>query len=361
MPRGSKPGERRGGRKLGTPNKKTVLKNAAIWAAAADPNVSPLDFLLGLMRDPRLDLEVRVSAAETALPFVHARPREPHSKQPSSTKYGPHSHQAGKIKRGEAGAGLQIKRVAVAPEPAAGADKTPLNFLLGVMRHPETPAHLRMKIASIVAPYFHAKRGQDRSGAYELVIEDQFGFVVDPAVARALRDDEWRLYELSQKNLDPSKHGGPLTAAEIQERSEIEAQVAETKKTLKCPAGYGPLGPDQDGRRRHKFFCRRISPPPHNVLTEEEDAEDAHLAARIAAYKASPEASGRARIWKLQQSKSPLTAEEQSELEGLSALYPDVPRDPRDNPSWEMAQSLRRAFEASKAERPAVSSASKAT
>ena len=35
MPRGSKPGERRGGRQRGTPNKKTALKNAALAAAAA--------------------------------------------------------------------------------------------------------------------------------------------------------------------------------------------------------------------------------------------------------------------------------------------------------------------------------------
>ena len=46
MPRGSKPGERRGGRQRGTPNKSTLLKNAAIKAAATDPNLSPLDFLL---------------------------------------------------------------------------------------------------------------------------------------------------------------------------------------------------------------------------------------------------------------------------------------------------------------------------
>jgi hypothetical protein len=35
MPRGSKPGERRGGRQRGTPNKKTALKNAALAAAGA--------------------------------------------------------------------------------------------------------------------------------------------------------------------------------------------------------------------------------------------------------------------------------------------------------------------------------------
>ena len=50
MPRGSRPGERRGGRQRGTLNKKTVLRNAAIKAAALHSNLSPLDFLLGLMR-----------------------------------------------------------------------------------------------------------------------------------------------------------------------------------------------------------------------------------------------------------------------------------------------------------------------
>ena len=50
MPRGSKPGERRGGRQRGTPNKSTLLKHAAIKAAATDPNLSPLEFLLKFMR-----------------------------------------------------------------------------------------------------------------------------------------------------------------------------------------------------------------------------------------------------------------------------------------------------------------------
>jgi hypothetical protein len=69
MPRGSKPGERRGGRQLGTPNKKTVLRNAAICAAALDPNSSPRDFMLGLMRNSDLPLAERFAAAQAALPI----------------------------------------------------------------------------------------------------------------------------------------------------------------------------------------------------------------------------------------------------------------------------------------------------
>jgi hypothetical protein len=75
MPSGSKPGERRGGRKPGTPNKKTVVKNAIINAAAGSPDLSPLEFFLSLMRQEDLDLEVRIAVAQQALPFAHSRPK----------------------------------------------------------------------------------------------------------------------------------------------------------------------------------------------------------------------------------------------------------------------------------------------
>jgi hypothetical protein len=77
MSRGSKPGERRGGRKKGTPNKKTVLKNALICAATASPNTSPLDFMLDLMRDPKAPTDLRLEMAVAAAPFVHSKPQAP--------------------------------------------------------------------------------------------------------------------------------------------------------------------------------------------------------------------------------------------------------------------------------------------
>jgi hypothetical protein len=74
MPRGSKPGERRGGRQQGTPNKETALVNAAFAAATSNPDLSPLDFLLGVMRDPSLLPDLRMKAAQAAAPYVHAKP-----------------------------------------------------------------------------------------------------------------------------------------------------------------------------------------------------------------------------------------------------------------------------------------------
>src|SRR3974377_23552 len=74
MPRGSKLGERRGGRQPGTPNKKTALVNAAFDAVTSNPDLSPLDFLLGVMRDASLPPDWRIKAAQAALPYVHVKP-----------------------------------------------------------------------------------------------------------------------------------------------------------------------------------------------------------------------------------------------------------------------------------------------
>ena len=89
MPRGSKPGERRGGRQKGTPNKKTVLKDAVFLAAAAGADVSPLDFMLGLMRDPKVPVDLRLDMAVAAAPFVHAKPQAPRQVLTDPMRCGP--------------------------------------------------------------------------------------------------------------------------------------------------------------------------------------------------------------------------------------------------------------------------------
>src|SRR5271163_4341197 len=122
MPRGSKPGERRGGRQRGTPNKKTLLRNAAISAAAADPNLSPLDLLLGLMREPNLPLELRISVAHEALPYVHSRRQD--CERPRSGKYGARTN--GVNAEPHSDSGPRVKVTVTAPRADDGPDVTPL-------------------------------------------------------------------------------------------------------------------------------------------------------------------------------------------------------------------------------------------
>src|SRR4051794_4940196 len=71
MPRGSLPGERRGGRQAGTPNRRTLALRAI--AEGLPPPGSPLEFLTNVYRNEALPLEVRLEAAGKAAPFVHPR------------------------------------------------------------------------------------------------------------------------------------------------------------------------------------------------------------------------------------------------------------------------------------------------
>jgi hypothetical protein len=57
------------GRKPGVRNKRTAEKVAAVEASG----LTPLDYLLTVMRDELLDRDARVDAAKAAAPYVHAR------------------------------------------------------------------------------------------------------------------------------------------------------------------------------------------------------------------------------------------------------------------------------------------------
>lgn len=67
--RGSAPGERRGGRQKGTPNKASAEREKQIAASG----MTPLDFMLKVMRDRRKPVDMRLDAAAKAAPFVHPK------------------------------------------------------------------------------------------------------------------------------------------------------------------------------------------------------------------------------------------------------------------------------------------------
>jgi hypothetical protein len=257
MPRGSKPGERRGGRQRGTPNKKTLLRKAAIAAAAANPEISPLEFLLGIMRDPNISSDLRIKVAQAALPFVHAKPKS------------------------------------ACPGDPAGTAK-----LIG------------------------------GTGA----------FTIDNAIAKALRDDDYRLGELLRK-----KCGGPLSATEVEEESKLRTRIADRARAIRCPADYGPRQAQKDRNRLHQLYCKRISPCSGSPLSDAEDVEEAQLTARVAAFDENSEGCARRRIRDLEMRdfSGGRSAAEQDELGNLQALYPDLPPDP-DNPLTEAFEAWRR-------------------
>ena len=62
-------GRKTGGRKKGIPNKTTAARQAEITASG----LTPLDFMLEVMRDEENDLATRLDAAVKAAPYVHPR------------------------------------------------------------------------------------------------------------------------------------------------------------------------------------------------------------------------------------------------------------------------------------------------
>jgi hypothetical protein len=338
MPRGSRPGELRGGRQKGTPNKKTALRNAAINAGAADPNVLPLDFLLALMREQNLPLETRVAAAHGVLPYRHSRVRDAAGNQPHPARYGaPLSHVnvndgsgpddrkiemdkeetekrvSGPGALEDGGGCVENKATAASDQSASGQDVSALDFLLGVMRDRDAAPHLRFKVASIIAPYIHPKQKTASRESDALS-----GFNIDFPTAKALRDEEQR-YRRMLGN-DP-------------EWANVKARIAAIKRDLTYPPDYGTTEVTRDSRRLGELSDKRRSAK----LTQKEDAEQAILNARVAAFKGTPEgekwASDCFRIWQLTYRKKfrhSLTDEEQAVLDRLRTLYPGLSHEPDD-------------------------------
>jgi hypothetical protein len=394
MPRGSRPGERRGGRQRGTPNKKTLLKNAVFCAVAADPDRSPLDFMLALMRDPQGPLDLRLEMAAAAAPFVHARPRPPSRSRPhpmavrarSAKADAPNGGEDGAVASGEGHPTLQPdlpgggEKTAIqstlpeadekpslepdlsgeqksavqaafagghekpTPQPAipgrpekselAGGDEravrltavgsaatrpsalrplSPLEFLMAVMTDPEAAPRQRIRAAQVAARYKH--KTADAQAPAEPV-EDEFGFRIDPQVAKTIREVVQECDYLADLS-DPSR-------ADVQKHRGLLRYLHEQIATVGCSQVYGWANLKNDETRLEKI--RELKTRQHK-LPPEVDAEEAYLITRVEVFRASPMHQAWCRVSALEVSRArgnTLTDAEISELESLPAGFPII-------------------------------------
>jgi len=277
MPRGSLPGERRGGRKPGTPNKKTLLKNAVFLAAAGEPNRSPLEFMLALMRDPQAPLDLRIEMAATAAPFVHARPEPARKKRPDPLDLRDWLGDTADLKFGN----FEAKPTANGGGGEGGGEGgwlSPLDFLLGVMADSTATPRQRVKAAAVAARYKHAyAHALGTNAPTVLVVEDKFGFKVDPELARAERDDSVREDRLRATSYMRKEDSVEAKVAK-QELEQIGKRRSERVAVVKFPAGYIYSDREADQARLRQFYSKRLS---RKKLTPEEEAEEAHLAVRV--------------------------------------------------------------------------------
>jgi hypothetical protein len=129
-------------------------------------------------------------------------------------------------------------------------------------------------------------------------------------------------------------------------KSGLHACIVERATAIGCPAGYGAEQARKDSHRLEALLMKRDS--PRGSLSAAEYAEEAQLTGWVVAFQQSPETRARDRIRELQmKSLFPMhghwkiSAAEQSELDLLSALYPDLPPDP-DDPMAEVIERAKR-------------------
>jgi hypothetical protein len=198
---------------------------------------------------------------------------------------------------------------------------TPLQFLHAVLRHPDTPPPLRMKVASILMPYSHG-RAAPAEEKPEFAIDDQYGFEVDPEVARKLRD--------GKKALDALPRSGTTSeGSDKRRRDALTQDLAEAKKLLHCPEGYRWKDLKMDQTRLLELAeIRKVQ-----GLSPEEDAEEIHLTARALSHENSAEHAEResenAKLERLERRRSELckkweryeiSPDEQKEFDSLRAI-----------------------------------------
>jgi hypothetical protein len=210
MPRGSKPGERRGGRQRGTLNKTTALKRAALSAASAGPHSSPLDFLLGIMRDQKAPTDLRIKVARAAAPLVH-----------------------GKLK------------IASVEDRTGNANNVggPDGFTID-MAEAKAFRDLERRLAVLLQKRYAPSENGGPLMAAEIVEETDLGALISKRAAEFgcplgygpgdATDDSNRLHQLHCKRLSPpSCGGGELKGAEDEEEALLAARVAAFRHSQK--------------------------------------------------------------------------------------------------------------------------------
>lgn len=300
------------------------------------------------MREHTFPLETRIAAAREALPYFHSKLQASTERQATPGRYG-NAFRGGnggwagqrsvnvrilkggsevaanegdaetpQGKNGSEGSAKHGRPNAV--EIASDGKLTPLQFLLGVMRAPSTPAHLRLRIAALVAPYVHSKRAAD--GPPTIIVEDPTGFSIDPARAIELRDAKHRYDLVYTTRISQPEHWE-------REAAGLEARIAEIQQGLQCPC---PSRYSEEQRNRDKDRLKALLRVRHSglKLSMQEDIEEAWLTARVDSWSTLPEAAARERLRLLDDRRwdhpwshdtRPLSLQEQAELRALRTTY----------------------------------------
>jgi hypothetical protein len=287
MPRGSKPGERRGGRRRTTRNKRTILTDRILAAASEHPSAARQELLAILVKDEALPADIRIAVARKSLPARASR----------STK-------------------AIAARTDAQPNTAG---LVTLDVLFSIIQDATTAPAQRRKAASEAALHFLPK---NPARGWPGAVADEFGFVISPKMATEHRDSKLQLQNLSDG-------GGSKIPATQKKADKLRARIKMIQQRLECPCPslYGIKKQWlYDGERVRELAQKRQS---KIVLSEEENAEEAHRMARSDSLRAGPEEAANTRLHDLKRKARAskgrygprLTRRERVELRLLRLLY----------------------------------------
>jgi hypothetical protein len=283
MPKGSKPGERRGGRQRATPNRRTVLADRILVAASENPTASRRQLLTILVKDRGLPADIRMAIARTQ------GSRASRSTEPRAESHG----------------------------PAKNTAPVTLDVLFSIVQDVAASLSQRRTAASEAALHFLRK---NPARGWPGAIPDDCGFVISPKMAKEYRDSKLRLRELLE-------NPGSELVAVAKRRNALRVRIKMMLERLESPSPdrYSITQWLNDKKWLLELAEKRASKV---VLTEEDDAEEAHRMARADSLRAGPEEAARKRLYELKEKErifrsrgDHLTRKELTDLRLLRLLY----------------------------------------
>jgi hypothetical protein len=318
--RGSRPGERRGGRKRGTPHRRTILRDRILSIGLDHPAASQHAFLVKLLKDQKLPADTRMAVAPQCFPPKRSSRRgRPRALASSRTTIA----QEALATDGSAGASKGSQTVPAIRDWSPQA----LDALFGVVQDATANPKARRKAALKIAEFLLPKVGKKAK-----VIPDEYGFCVSPNLASGYRDIQLELRAL----VNAPTRKIPAIAEKIK-KLEARSDAIRRRLELPCPSRYGEKEAAKDWVRLMEFTSLHDN---EAALSEAQKAEEAHLRARFDVFNAGPEAVERRRREALEDADRrfrmsrldgnfhapPLSRNARNDLKVLRRLYPEPKR-----------------------------------
>jgi len=293
--RGSKPGKRPAGRERGTPNRRTILVDRILALAVENPAVSSPEFITLITEDKLLPGDTRIAIGLNSV-----------------------------------GALKKIKGF--------------MGIVCDTAEAPQVRRKAALEVAKVLLP---EKPVVKRWGAPP----DEFGFAINPLIAKEYRDIDLELAKLDRENI----RDVPGNARRIK-KLKARQQVIRDRMQCPTPALYDRPEIIKDGSLLLDYKRKRLE---GLAFTPEEDAEEAHVKARYDSYcEANPQGmAGRVRneirdalrmYRRMPVPKNKVSLKERALLRMLQFLYPKgenlavLPRQQREARYAERAEDLER-------------------